>query len=141
MSGRAQAWPIAILLSAAAVGGLAVGGVGTPLRPIVTLGFLAVGPGLAIVRLLRIGDFLTEIVLSVAFSLALSTLVAGTMLYAGLWSPGWSLGLLLAVSGIGAALQLATPRVIVPGPTDEADSGSPPAPEGDPARPDVGEAR
>jgi hypothetical protein len=101
-----RAWPVAILLSAAFVGALAVGGAGPPLRPIATLGFLAVCPGMAIIRLLQLEDVLTELTLAVALSIALASLVAGTMLYVGWWSPMWALGLLLGVSVIGAACQL-----------------------------------
>ncbi len=106
-----RAWPIAIMLSAALVGALAVGGAGSPLRPIATLGFLSICPGMAVVRLLRLEDVLTELTLAVAFSIALDSLVAGTMLYAGWWSPEWSLGLLLGASVIGAACQLRPDRL------------------------------
>ena len=106
-----RVWPVAIMLSAAFVGALAVGGAGPPLRPIATLGFLAVCPGMAIIRLLQLEDVLTELTLAVALSIALDSLVAGTMLYVGRWSPSWALGLLLAVSVIGAACQLRPARL------------------------------
>ncbi len=114
-----RVWPVAIMLSAAIVGALAVGGTGSPLRPIVTLGFLTVCPGMAIIRLLQLEDVLTELTLAVAFSIALDSLVAGTMLYVGWWSPRWALGLLLGVSVIGAACQLRPARL---GSSTEAES-------------------
>ena len=105
-----RVWPVAILLSAAFVGALAVGGAGPPLQPIATLAFLAVCPWMAVIRLLQLEDVLTELTLAVAFSIALGSLVAGIMLYAGLWSSTWALGLLLGVSVIGAAWQLRPAR-------------------------------
>jgi len=106
-----RVWPVAIMLSAAFVGALAVGGAGPPLRPIAILGFLAVCPGMAIIRLLQLEDVLTELTLAVALSIALDSLVAGTMLYVGWWSPSWALGLLLGVSVLGAACQLRPARL------------------------------
>jgi len=66
---------------------------------------------MAIIRLLQLEDVLAELTLAVALSIALGTLVAGTMLYVGLWSPGWALGILLGVSVIGAACQLRPARL------------------------------
>jgi hypothetical protein len=132
-----RAWPIAIMLSAALVGVLAVGGVGSPFRPIATLGFLAVCPGMAIIRLLQLEDVLTELTLAVAFSIALDSLVAGTMLYAGWWSPGWALGLLLGVSVIGAACQLRPARLGSSTEAGSSDSGPTREPQD---RPLAGEA-
>ncbi len=101
-------WPTVILLSATALGVLVVADLQSPIRAIVALGFLFLGPGMAFVPLLRIEDLLTELSLGVALSLSLDALVAGTMLYAGLWSPEWGLALLIVVSVVGASLQIVT---------------------------------
>ena len=103
-------WPTIILVSAVGAGTLTFGGVDSPIRSVVALWFLFVCPGMAFVRLLRIGDALTELTLAVALSLALDALVAGTMLYAGAWSPRWGLGLLIGMSVVGVALQIAGAR-------------------------------
>jgi hypothetical protein len=103
-------WPVTILLSAAGIGVLAFAGLESPIRAVIALWFLFVCPGMAFVRLLRIEDALTELTLAVALSLALDGLVAGTMLYAGMWSPQWGLALLICMSAAGAALQIFTGR-------------------------------
>lgn len=103
-------WPVTILLSAAGIGVLAFAGLESPIRAVIALWFLFVCPGMAFVRLLRIEDALTELTLAVALSLALDGLVAGTMLYAGMWSPQWGLALLICMSAAGAALQVFSGR-------------------------------
>ncbi|MDQ3781242.1 MAG: DUF1616 domain-containing protein [Chloroflexota bacterium] len=103
-------WPTVILLSATALGVSVFADLQSPLRAILALGFLFVCPGMAFVPLLRVEDVLTELSLGVALSLSLDALVAGTMLYAGLWSPEWGLALLIVVSLVGALLQIVTAR-------------------------------
>jgi hypothetical protein len=60
---------------------------------------------MALVRLLQIEEPMTEVTLAVALSLALDALVAGTMLYTGVWSPPWGLMLLICISVVGVTLQ------------------------------------
>ncbi|HEX9373948.1 MAG TPA: hypothetical protein VF897_23245 [Roseiflexaceae bacterium] len=107
-------WPAAILLSALGAGLVVFGDVQSPLRPAIALWFLAICPGMAFVRLLRIRDTLTELTLAIALSLALDAIIAGAMAYARAWSPTWGLAVLIGLSIVGAALQLVRPR----GPVD-----------------------
>jgi len=97
--------PAVIVVSACLVGLLFYADIDTPLRPFVGLWFLLVCPGLALVRLLHLDDLVSEVMLAVAFSLTLDALVASTMLYAGVWSPGGALAVLISVSIGGATLQ------------------------------------
>lgn len=105
-------WPAIIVLSALAVALVLFWDIQSPLRPAVALWFLLICPGMALVRLMRLGDPLTTVALAIALSLALDGIVAGVMIYAHLWAPAWGLALLIAVSCAGAALQLyqASPR-------------------------------
>jgi len=70
--------------------------------------FLFLCPGMAFVRLLRVGESLTELTLALALSLAINAIVAITMLYTGTWSPKWGLGIVIGISMCGAALQALT---------------------------------
>jgi hypothetical protein len=103
-------WPTIIVVSAAAAALVTFGDVPSPTRPVVALWFLFVCPGMAFVRLVRIGWGLGEWMLAVALSLAVDALVAGTMLYTGLWSPRWGLVVVIGICVVGAALQVALAR-------------------------------
>ena len=67
-------------------------------RAPLTLGFILLCPGFSIVRLAGVAPPLAELALAIALSLALALLVAGTLLFAGVWSPGASFGLLLVIA-------------------------------------------
>jgi hypothetical protein len=97
-----------------AVGLLAFGDVDTSVRPVLTLGFLAVCPGLAFVRLLRIKERWMEWTLAVALSVALETLVATASLYGGFWSPNGVLAIVLCLTMVGLLLEFAASFRIVP---------------------------
>lgn len=56
-------------------------------RAVIVVPFLLVCPGLAVVRLLGVGDPLAQVVLGVAASLGLEAAVAEMTLFAGAWSP------------------------------------------------------
>jgi len=60
---------------------------------------------MALVGLMRVDEPFAEVTLIIALSLALDTITAGTMLYAGWWSPPWTLIILLVVSVGGAGAQ------------------------------------
>jgi hypothetical protein len=113
---RDSIWPTALVLWAALVVAVVFADVEGPLRPVLVLSFLLVCPGLALVRLLRITDRVTEITLAVAVSLALNTIVPGVMLYLGAWSPRIGLLILIAIMAAATAYEAALPRV---GSTDE----------------------
>ncbi len=99
-------WPAAILVSTAATGVAVLGNLGPPLRPLLAGWFLLFCPGMAFVRLLRLEDPASELALGLALSLATDTLVAIALLYARVWSAGLGLALLMAMSTVGATLQL-----------------------------------
>jgi hypothetical protein len=99
-------WPIVVVVSAVLAEVLAANDVASPLRSAITLWFLVFCPGLAFIPLLQLREFLYELVLMVALSLALALLVATGVLYAGLWSPQLILRILIGLSLIGVACQL-----------------------------------
>ena len=69
-------WPAIIVVSAVAAGGLVYAGVAGPLRVAAVLWFLLICPGMAFVRLLRVADLATELMLAIGLSLALDAVVA-----------------------------------------------------------------
>jgi hypothetical protein len=107
MSAPVWVWPTLIIASAGAAALARWGPAEDPARPLVEAWFLLVCPGMALVRLLRLPEPATELLLAVALSLALDALLPGTMLYLGLWSPAGGLLALTGVSLAGACLQLA----------------------------------
>jgi len=87
--------------------------VGAPeiVRAPITLWFLAICPGMALVRLLQLDQPVAEVMLAFALSLSLAGLIPAVFLYLGAWSPGWSLATLVAISGTALALDpLIVPR-------------------------------
>jgi hypothetical protein len=100
-------WPTVILISAAAAGYVTFAQVESVVRPVVTLWFLLLCPGMAFVQLLRLGDRVAELSLALALSLALNMLLAGAMLYSGMWSPQASLLIIICVTTIGVVIRIA----------------------------------
>ncbi len=99
-----QKWSLLIIISSLSVVILmAVEGAGV-VRSLVSIWFLFLCPGLAFVQLLRIGPTWVEIILAVAFSLALDGLVAGILVYAQQWSPHVALAILVSWSLLGVFL-------------------------------------
>ena len=94
----ARGWPWIIFVGAASTALLAVTDEAGPLRAFVTIGFLLICPGMALVRLIDLGDVLAETTLAIATSVALTGLVAGALLYLGLWSPAAGLAILIAIA-------------------------------------------
>ena len=99
-------WPLVLVASALGALAATVANWPSPIRPVLVLWFLLVCPGMALVRLLWLEDAIAEWTLAVAVSLALEIIIAGTMLYAGLWVPPLILATLAAVSLAGALVQL-----------------------------------
>ena len=77
-----------------------------PVRPVLVIGFVAICPGMSLVRLLQLDSVLIELALAVAVSLALAGLLASALVYAGLWSPNVVLELLVVIAVSGLALGL-----------------------------------
>ena len=76
-----------------------------PVRAAVTLAFMAAGPGMALMGLLRLDDLLLELSLALALSLVLETIVALAMLLLKRWVPSAGLIVLEVVAVIGALAQ------------------------------------
>lgn len=110
MRGPRPVWRGAVV--AAAMCALAVHLAGAPsaVRMLVVFSFLAICPGMAFVRLLRLADPLAEGTLAVALSVSLAALVSEGLAIAQLWSPTGSLALLAGLTAVGAALPLPSPR-------------------------------
>ncbi len=105
-------WPsLLVLLSGAVVLILVLLDAPTPLRIGPVLGYIAVVPGLACVRLARIPDRFTELLLGVTLSFALGIIVAQLMIYAHLWSPALGLTTLVIVASAAAVIDLASARL------------------------------
>jgi uncharacterized membrane protein len=100
-----RSWSIPLLL---ALSGWLVLGITTmaghsPIRPIAVFAFVLICPGLALVRLLPIRDFLERAVLAVALGLSLATLTAETADINDVLQPTHVLVVLAAICS-GAAL-------------------------------------
>ncbi len=95
----------------AAVAVLVFADVAGPVRIGLTVTWLAVAPGLAIVALFGFRGVLTRLLLAIPLSLCLAAVVSAVLVYAGM--PSWELGMSILVSGTLAALiaELAPPQV------------------------------
>jgi len=88
-------WPGVLVLSSLSVSLFALFDWHGPLRPILTLWFCVLCPGMALVRLAGFRTPVPSWTLAIAFSLALVTLVGIILLYSGNWS--WQNGLAILV--------------------------------------------
>jgi hypothetical protein len=93
-----------IIVSTIAVEATSLVSVEPAIRGPLVLWFCLVCTGMAWVRLLRIGDPVAEAVAAIALSIALSGIGAALFLYAGHWSPGWTLVALEAITLTAVAL-------------------------------------
>jgi hypothetical protein len=99
-------WPVGIALVAVIAALMVYVDAPSPFRPLAVLIFLGFGPGLSLVGLFGISDLTQRLVLGMGTSIALDTLVAGVGLYVGLWSPSGIFFILVALTLLGAGLQL-----------------------------------
>jgi hypothetical protein len=104
--GVRRPWPATMLASCAAIALTTWAWTSAPIRPAVTTWFLLVCPGMALVRLLPDRGLVLRLVLAVAASLALETLVATFMLEAKAWAPSGTLGILLLITVAATVLDL-----------------------------------
>jgi hypothetical protein len=70
----------------------------SPVRTLVTFAFLLVGPGLGLAHVIRISDRSSVLVVAVAISIAIDTLLAEGMAYANAWSPDAALAVLILIA-------------------------------------------
>jgi len=100
-------WPgLVTLVAGDAVLALVLWDVPGILRTITVLGYLAVAPGLACARLIRIPDGLTRFAVGVALSLALGVLVAQGMIQLHLWSPLLGIIILTMIASLVTLIEL-----------------------------------
>ncbi len=97
--------PITILILAIFAGIVAWGNIPGDIRIILLFAFTLICPGMALVGLLNIKDRLAEIMLSIALSLTLSTILAEAMILTRFWRPFLGLAMLIGISLLGVALQ------------------------------------
>lgn len=95
---RDRIWPYLITALAAGAAALVILDVTTVIRPAVVLAFLLVCPGMALIRLLRVGEPLPELLLAIVVSLALAAVLATISIYAGVWNPPLVFGLIAVIT-------------------------------------------
>jgi hypothetical protein len=77
------------------------------LRPYLLFIFIFLCPGMAVIGVLHLNNFLTELILSIALSLVLGALVAELLVVTQHWSPPLVMAVLVTISFVGASLQIA----------------------------------
>ena len=77
-----------------------------PLRPLLVVPFLLVCPGMVLVRRLHLAEWWVELLLAIGISVAVDTLLATAMVYAGVWSPRLLLAVLVWLSLIAGIEEL-----------------------------------
>ncbi len=103
-----RALPALLLASVVALGALLVAGAESSLRTALAVWFLLACPGLALAPLVGLRDGLGTVTVAIALSIALDTIVAAALVYAGAWSPVAAFVILAAITLAGAARQLAS---------------------------------
>ncbi len=108
-----QRWPLWSILAMSFLTALIVfTGILPGIRLVLVLIFFVTCPGLPFIRLIRLQDFLTELVLMIAFSLVIDATVAMILLYTGAWSYVTGLLILIGISLTGVGLNLRQERLI-----------------------------
>ena len=112
MSGSRIRWPLLIVGSVAAAAATMPADDPSLPRTLIVLWFLLVCPGRALVLPLGLADPWSRLMLATALSVSLDIAVAGTLSYAGVWSPETALAILMAVTlgGVAAALLRRAPQ-------------------------------
>lgn len=110
----ANLWPVLVILSAVAAFMATAGNLIAPVRIALVAWFMLICPGLAYVRLLQLHHWLTNLMLAIALSLTIDTLVAEGMVLAKIWSPLGGLLTIGLLSVVGAVLQLRLARRALP---------------------------
>ncbi len=82
----------------------------SPVRVALALTFVLFGPGLAIAELLDLRDVALRMTIACGSSIALATLVAVVLVYAGLFSPRLALGVLAGISVAAVLVAIARDR-------------------------------
>jgi hypothetical protein len=82
----------------------------SPIRALIPVAFVSVGPGWALLGLWDLARGWAGLGLAIALSLSLATIVPGAMLYAGLWSPFSALVALAGITVLASAATIARGR-------------------------------
>jgi uncharacterized membrane protein len=106
MTERALAWSGGMISSAILVALVAFVFPLAPVRPVLVVPFLLICPGMALIRRFRLAEWWVELILAIAVSVAIDTLLATAMAYAGVWSPRLLLGVLVCLSLIAGIEEL-----------------------------------
>jgi hypothetical protein len=110
-----------ILLVGGAAGALFATGWQSPVRVVLVLGFLLFGPGLALGELLELRDAVQRLAVATGASLALETIVALGLIYAGAYSPELGFAIVFGISA--GALAAAVVRTVRRRAPDDVDYG------------------
>jgi hypothetical protein len=102
---RPGLWLVMLAAAEAVIAILVYGDVHSPVRVVAVLSFLLICPGMAWIRLLKLDERLTEVVLAIALSVAIDAALPGAMVYAGRWSAGGALAAVLALTLAGATVE------------------------------------
>jgi hypothetical protein len=112
---RDAALSLAIAVGALLTGFLFVIEADSWLWAVVTTLFLLVGPGLAVTRMLRLGDTMTEVTIAIATSLGLEVVIATALLTTGFWSPGTALAIVVVITLSCVVIAFAGQQNEIPG--------------------------
>jgi hypothetical protein len=85
-----------------------------PVREVVVIAYLGVGPGAAVVWLARIDDRALQLALVVPLSLTVDAMVATGLLYAGIWSPPLAFAVIAAFTALAVLLGVRERTAMVP---------------------------
>lgn len=105
---RVLRWALSLACVAGAV--IALVGIESPLRLLLTPLFLLLVPGVAVAGLLRDRDPLTAVSVGVAASLVINILLATSMLFFDAWSPRAGVATIAVLGGFIYALRLLHPE-------------------------------
>jgi uncharacterized membrane protein len=103
---RRRTLPTLLLASVLALGAVLIADGDSALRTLLAVWFLLACPGLALAPLIGLNDALGTATVAIALSIALDTIVAGALLYVGVWSPGAAFMILATITLAGAARQV-----------------------------------
>ena len=103
-------WPLIIIGGGIAILLIVIANWASLLRPLLVFGYLLVCPGMAFVRLLSLKNHFAELMLAVALSLTICTLISEMLVLMRSWSMMSSLVTIVVLSIVGAILQLITQR-------------------------------
>ena len=103
---RTWQWPSIIFISVIGVIFCTFIHPGTLAQGIILLWFVTFCPGLSLVPLLKLNNFLIEVTLAIALGLSIDAIIVGIFLYSNHWSPPTMLWVLIALSLTGSILQL-----------------------------------